>query len=66
MFIQGSPVEIHIPNAPERDRQQYDCPTDCFIAQRYSSATFVWCAFIKKKKISAKVSEVLLIRFINF
>jgi hypothetical protein len=42
MCIQGSPVEIYTLNAPESDRQQYDCPTACVIAQHYSSATFTW------------------------
>jgi len=39
----------------ENDRQQYDCPAVCIIAQKYSSVTFVSCAFLPAKKYSARL-----------
>jgi len=56
MYVQGSPAEIRTPahwpkeistgtNEQEPDQPQYDRPTDCFIAEQYSSATLVSLRF---------------------
>ena len=42
VHIQESPVAIQ---TPERDRQQYDRPADCVIAEQYFPATFISLRF---------------------
>jgi hypothetical protein len=40
-ICKGVQLESKLPNTLEPDRPQYDHPTECVIAQVYSSATFV-------------------------
>jgi len=54
-------------NTLQRDRPQHDRPAACVIAQQYSSATIIVLRVhsSKKKKNSARVPKLLLLRYFN-
>jgi hypothetical protein len=41
MYTEGKPAETEAPVIWYQDKTQRECPTDCVIAQKHSSATFV-------------------------
>ena len=53
-------------NTPDPDRPQHDRPAACVIAQQYSSAYFIHCAFIVARTISACVWRMSLFHFVAF